>query len=428
MYSMKKLAVFLLLVIVTGCANQVSVTTDKPIPTIATSSPNPTESPVPTFTMEPTVSPSPMAMLAPTSEVVPGRILYIRQIVHHISKDVILTNADGSNPVTLVDDVYITSAVWSPDGSRVALNLSSGPGFSIYVVDADDDSLTQIYNSDMGLGGELEWSPDGSQIAFWVNDINRSNSANIYIINADGSNQRQLTNTDTFKIDVAWSPDGTQIAYSETEGFMDVSDIYVVNVDDEELSVTQLTQNGGWNPVWSPDGSTIVFVSYINNGSELTGIYLMDADGGNIRLLAGDMVDSPLPTATLDPLTEGVDRGRFNIDGSSRYPKWSPDGTQIAFLSGGYFTSGPYNRFALYVINVDGTGLINLSTPGDAGSFDWSPDGDWIAFASYQTIPYEPDASRGDIYLIHPDGTDLIQLTDSTDEGESSISWQPDPH
>ena len=153
----------------------------------------------------------------------------------------------------------------------------------------------------------------------------------------------------------------------------------------------------------------------------------MDADGNNKRLLVDNTTHDLLPTATLDPSTEGVDRGYFDLKGGSSDPKWSPDGTQIAFLSSRYFILGPYNRFALYVINVDGTGLINLSAPGDAGSFDWSPDGNWIAFASHQETPYDTDAAV-DIYLIHPDGTGLTRITDTPDETELGVPWQPDTH
>lgn len=426
-YLMRK-SVVVFFIFLTGCLSHTSIPAGMLTSTEGVDDSTPIQSPLPTYTLLPTNTLLPAASLTPTSEIIRDHILYIKRHASGL-RDLYLIDSNDFSQKLSIDIWYTNVAIWSPDGSKIALigEYKPSQGRAIYVMDANGDHMTQVfYDSDMQLGGSdwsprLDWSPDSSRIAFLAN------YKIIYTVNVDGSNLNQLTTTDTTKNDITWSPDGTRIAYSErTDALNDVYNIRVLNIDDDESNAVQLTHNQGWSPVWSPDGSTIAFVSYTSR-SDTAGIYLMNADGSNKRLLVNSTTHDLLPTATLDPSTEGVDRGYFDLKGGSSDPKWSPDGTQIAFLSSRYFILGPYNRFALYVINADGTGLINLSAPGDAGSFDWSPDGNWIAFASHQETPYGTNTAV-DIYLIHPDGTGLTRITDTPDETELGVSWQPDPH
>ena len=86
---------------------------------------------------------------------------------------------------------------------------------------------------------------------------------------------------------------------------------------------------------------------------------------------------------------------------------FSPDGTKLAFYRG---PSGDHN---IYVINVDGTGFVQLTDGGDNLGPSWSPDGDWIAFTSFRD-------GNNEIYIIHPDGTGLTRLTN-----DLISDWQP---
>jgi Tol biopolymer transport system component len=434
------LAALLLSTLLAGCVNRPPDTTTTAISTsipvevadspTATLHMSPTSSPI-----RPTTTPAPTSSPYPTSAVAPGRILYIRPDATGFIRNVYAMNADGSNCVPLIDYGYTSEAVWSPDGSKIALNGKYGPyldvGTDIYVMDSDGTDFTRIFSEPDSNIYELGWSPDGEYIAFVLSPMQISSPTephdDIFTISADGNVRIQVTTTSLYESDFDWSPDSTQIVYSRGSGSVQPN-IYIINIDSNDFEPMQLTSTGGTYPVWSPDGSQIAFVSYLP-GSEVTGIYLMDADGSNIRLLAGNLIGSPLPTATWDPSTEDVDTGYFMRELSSFDPKWSPDGTQIAFRSAIYFSAGPYDRNALYVVNTDGTGLTNLSAPGDVirSNFDWSPDGNWIAFTSRQEIPYGTE-TWGDIYLIHPDGTGLMRLTDTPDEAELGLSWQPDTH
>jgi TolB protein len=117
------------------------------------------------------------------------------------------------------------------------------------------------------------WSPDGQRIVFIST---RSGTGQVWLMNADGSNQRQLTFDPREKDQVPdWKPDGTQIAYEC------VPAICVMQADG--TSQTQLTspsgEAGDFGPAWSPDGTQIAFVRFLNDADR--NVYIMNADGSD---------------------------------------------------------------------------------------------------------------------------------------------------
>ena len=133
------------------------------------------------------------------------------------------------------------------------------------------------------------------------------------------------------------------------------------------------------DPTWSPDGSMISFAS---SRSSVRQLYIMNADGSNVRQVT-------------------------NLDNTGGRSTWSPDGTKLAFYRG---LAGDHN---IYVINVDGTGLIQLTNGGDNLGPSWSLDGNWIAFTSFRD-------GNNEIYIMHPDGTGVTRLTNT-----QISDWQP---
>ncbi len=203
-------------------------------------------------------------------------------------------------------------------------------------------------------------------------------SAEIYVTDPDGGEPINITNNPAADYAPAWSPDGTRIAFARN------TDIFIMNADGS--NAVQLTNDHltDFAPTWSPDGSKIAFGSLYRQPG--TGIYVMNCDGGDLRLVA----QFPL----------------FGFDG----PDWSPDGTQIAF-----------GLDELYVINADGTGLVKLTDNGSATDLapSWSPDGSQIAFISSR------DKGIGDVYVMDADGSNQRNLTKSS-AGEDGVSWSPD--
>jgi Tol biopolymer transport system component len=256
------------------------------------------------------------------------------------------------------------------------------------------------------------WAPDGSKIAYASeraldgSDNRDRQNHNIWVGNADGSNQKALTPlTDGGAESFApvWSPDGTKIAYVSTRK-LDGSDnfnppnlttnIWLMNPDGtNQRHLTALTANeaGAASPVrWSPDSTQLVFpADSALDGSDASGVnhtrnlWIARSDGSGLK--------------PLTKLTAFV--------ANSQFPAWSPDGTKIAYLSTGALNDSDAANTNLaqniWVINPDGSNAAPLTqlTAVNVGifAFAWSPDGSKIAFVSARPL----DGSNTDV----PNGT-----------------------
>src|SRR5437660_256547 len=184
--------------------------------------------------------------------------------------------------------------------------------------------------------------------------------------------------------------DGLQFGLSATEGLTGRIafhsnrdgdfDIYVMNADGS--GVTQVTHNtiNEFDPIWSPNGQQIAFGRI--SGCCAAAVVVINADGSGERVLA----DNGFPGA------------------------WSPDGRQIAFNRNG----------DVYVMNVDGSGVTQLTHDGTASPTAWSPNGQQIAFISTRDGDEE-------IYVMNADGSGVTRLTHNPgrDEGDRA-GWSPD--
>jgi Tol biopolymer transport system component len=160
------------------------------------------------------------------------------------------------------------------------------------------------------------------------------------------------------------------------------------------LAPVGMPQVGTFCSLWSPDGTTFACEGGNDSDTSVNGIYtIRSSDGGGLTRItdAGGMADVPIA--------------------------WSPDGTQIVF---GRLDFGSCSkRSAIYVVNVDGTGLHRITPWGFCDNHgDWSPDGRWIVF----------EKPAGSIFVVHPDGTGLakVPLATSGRAFAEDISWSPD--
>jgi TolB protein len=239
----------------------------------------------------------------------------------------------------------------------------------IYTMDADGSNQINLTNNPAS-DQQPAWSPDGSQIAF---TSSRDGNSEIYVMDADGSNVVRLTNNPAVDIEPAWSPDSSQIAFTSIRD----GDFEIYVMDADGSNVVRLTNNPDTDaaPEWSPDSSQIAFISIRDGDFE---IYVMDADGSNQINL------------TNNPAFDGA-------------PEWSPDSSQIAF------DSDRDGNSEIYVMDADGSNVVRLTNnPAHDQQPAWSPDDSKIAFAS---------GRDGDIFLeiytMNTDGSDVARLTNS---------------
>ena len=287
------------------------------------------------------------------------------------------------------------------DDTRIAFESTRSRHWiaEIYMMDPDGEQIRQL-TDEPKYDGEPAWSPDGKRITFVsYRDLKKIPErgvirGEIYVMNADGTNPINLTRSVEKAEGVStWSPGGKQIAFTSAELFnghtLVNSDIFVMDADGG--NPINLTNHDALDqtPDWSPDGLRIAFTSLRDASWE---IYVMNADGTNPTNL------------TNHPARDGR-------------PDWSPDGNQIAF------TSDRDGNIEIYVMNADGTNPINLTNhPAEDNRSSWSPDGTRIAFDSNR----DGDGNI-EIYVMNADGTNPINITQNPDHLDFNPSWGPAP-
>ena len=320
-------------------------------------------------------------------------------------------SADGEShrPLLSGADNY-SSPRWSPDGGRIAyVSDAEGRGSEIHVRWMDTGQTAMLTNV-AESPSSITWSPDGRYIAFtmfvpadgpklatppekpegaeWAEPVTvierlyyradgrgylETGNTHIFILSADGGTPRQLTSGDyNHTGPLSWSPDGARIAFSANrvenyELTPTQSEIWTVDVDDGAL--TQLTDRVGPDtaPRFSPDGQRIVYLGYDDQkmGYHNGGVYVMDADGGNV-------------TALTEDLDRTVSEARWAGSSNRLYIRYDDSGDVVlASLD----MNGRISRVA------DDLGGVSLGRPYTSGSFSVADNG---AYAYTAGTPYRP--------------------------------------
>ena len=234
------------------------------------------------------------------------------------------------------------------------------------------------------------WSPDGSKIVY-------SSDQGIWMMDADGSNQKQVFDSVVWDGEPCFNNDGSKIYFASEY----VSPIYskfisIHVVDFDGLNRIQLTNGADMrSPSVSPDGSTVVYISKLSGNYD---IWTMDADGSNNVRLTDESVNEWTPTWSYDGETivyssEGdiwaIDRKGIHIDqltNDTYYnidPSFSPDGSKIVF------TSDRSGNSDMWLMNSNGTGALQLTFDTSEQKHPvWAPDGERIVYSSNEGGDY----------------------------------------
>jgi Tol biopolymer transport system component len=282
------------------------------------------------------------------------------------------------------------------DGAIAFVSNRDGGDYHIWRMKADGSGETYI--SDMaGWNTGPNWSANGKKIVFEHCDpVPRACPAMIYMMNADGSRERQLT--DAVNVDASWFPTHNKIAFTS---YRDSSANLYAMTFDASGSATELTrlthaETTEMCPAVAPDGERIAFLSYRDDDQ---GLYVMKA-------APESATNRPVKLAGSMPF--------------GCYYDWSPDGTKIAFARYLRLPDGTYSP-DIFSMNADGTGKTNLTKTPNIFENDpaFSPSGKEIAFTSDRD-------GNDDIWRMRADGSNQTQLTDDPAR-DSGPDWQPLP-
>lgn len=255
-------------------------------------------------------------------------------------------------------------------------------------------------------------------------------ATNVWIGNADGSSAAPITRLTNGEVDnLVWSPDGSKIAFISSRA-LDGSDalnanstfnLWVMNADGSGATpLTQLTSTSGQGVLdlaWSPDGRRIAF----DSNRTLDGSDAVNPNGSrNIWVVNSDGTGAV-------PLT------RFNVVFAS-LPVWSPDGSRIAFISGGALdgSDADFTTFNVWVMNANGSSATPVTRLSAAYSQSpaFSPDGTKLAFLSNRGLDgSDVSEPAGNIWVANADGSGAIPLTKYTAFNTGPIFggfWSPD--
>lgn len=275
---------------------------------------------------------------------------------------------NGGRPAASLGNIGTSGRITFDSGTKSV-------GFSVQIVNPDGSDMHEFLPTG---SQQVVWSPDAKRVAF-ARMVGAT--ADVFVMNADGSGLRRLTTDPGNDASPSWSPDGARIAFdSDRNG---TGDVYVINVDGTGETLLSPPGSNEWFPSWSPAGDRIAFESDRSGDRD---IWVMNTDGSAAY-------------------------NASHAAGADLKPDFSPDGKRIAFEGGVADTD-------VFVMNSDGSGRTQLTSgTGYNGSPDWSPDGTKIVFHS--------DRSNRDIFTMNANGSAQVRLAGIVANRDWFADWQP---
>ena len=219
--------------------------------------------------------------IAEDSYAVPKSKVAFTRTVADEEPDIYIANGDGSDVKQLtIHPSTDMNPTWSPDGKRIAFESRRGGTFQIWLIDTDRRNRTKL--TDEISPDSPAWSPDGNRIAYHSKHKDSVNAKpeiqryQVCVIDIDGSNRQSLTGAGNMQ--PCWSPGGSKIAF--VSGRTKTDQVFIM--DSNGQNPKQLTFDSGYkrSPTWSPDGEKIAYVS-------TTRIWMINIESGNQKKLTG---------------------------------------------------------------------------------------------------------------------------------------------
>jgi len=272
----------------------------------------------------------------------------------------------------------------------------------IWLMAADGTNQLRLTHEPGYVSSLCSWSPDGARLVFKRATFDplqheaSGEALGLYVMDSDGLNQANISAVagDPSDVHSAWSPDGAWIAFATNRD--GDREVYKMRPDGTNpINLTNSPTGDDDDPTWSPDGRRLAFDSTRSGDFE---VWAMDADGSGLRNLT-------------------------NAPGSHEgLPSWSPDGTKIAFVS------TRVGGFQLFVMDADGSNQQQLTWIAGAPVMmwhpRWSPDGLKLAVYCEWEHPGLPGGSSYTLHVLNADGSNCVQVTPQDDIYAGSF-WYP---
>lgn len=275
---------------------------------------------------------------------------------------------------------------YAEDVRYISFSSNREGNSDVYIIDTNGENLRNLTDRHRTNDAYATWSPNGR---FFAYSSDPNGNVDIYVMDIETGENRRLTKDPGIDFTAAWSPDGHWIAFCSNRS--GANEIYKMDVNGKNLQRLTRLPGSNTSPAWSPDSQWIVFRSLWRNkeGFREYFLYIMRADGGNLRQL---------------------------IKAATSKSSWSPDGTKILFSTTRDGEDGE-DTFDLFAVSPDGEDLRQLTLkPKWMMSPAWSLDGQWITFEAREPRQNETSA----IYIMSAAGGEPRQLT-----GELSMNWEP---
>ncbi len=289
-------------------------------------------------------------------------------------------------------------------------------GWNIFSMEPDGSNLVRLARQ-LNIGQHDQWWSDNGRLVYIEGDY-REPLVWLSVIDADGTNQRRVLDISGMIIrSMAISPDGSTILFvcraafprehpegPAPEGVGTVMEFYSLDIESGAIKcLTDTPDISKETAAYSPDGKKIAFIGRTDNPATDYDIYVMKADGRNLRRLT--FHDSSMML-------------------HDRNLRWSPDNRKVIFSLGTVFYSDIRHYSDIFIVDVETGEETNLTDSADDNDAEacWSPDGRKIAFSSGHHADNREYSLTWGVYTMNTDGTEM----EKTGDNLSQSVWLPD--